>query len=61
MEKGRTLRVVSMKEWLYYIYNVTSFRLSQGEDYWIINKANGNAVFVNKDMVAIIGYDEDLK
>lgn len=61
MEKGRTLRVVSMKEWLYYIYNVTSFRLSQGEDYWIINKANGNTVFVNKDMVAIIGYDEDLK
>lgn len=61
MDKPQTLRIISPQGTSLYLYDVVNFRLPHDVDYWIIEKSNGNHVFVSAEEVGVIGYDADIR
>lgn len=61
MDKSRTLRIILKPNGnSLYIYDVAHFSLPHNEDYWVVEKANGYCVFINKAEVAVIGFQKDI-
>lgn len=56
----KTLKIIMKNGSLLFLYDVVEFRLPHNEDYWIIERANSNHVFVRAEEVIAIGFNEDL-
>lgn len=61
MVKPQTLKIIMKKGNSLFLYDVVEFRLSHGEDYWVIEKSNNSRVFVRAEEVVVIGFNMDIE
>lgn len=61
INKSQTLKIIMKNGGTLFLYDVEKFRLLRDEDFWIVEKSNGNHVFISADEVMVIGFDKDLK
>lgn len=61
INESQTLKIIMKNGGVLFLYDVKKFRLLRDEDFWIVEKSNGNHVFISADEVMVIGFDKDLK